>query len=160
MSQRIMEKMGESIKISFIAGRTLMALSEAQKEKSINVDRYRKVIQDAIEFMENVNNGRDVFKGNSLSGRSLHACTAYDTALKAMKSAARSLLSESSLEDIFIDIQKSLEDLLNSKPVDKEKMQLSRDFFSLLMKSSSNDTRQFIERNTRFDFPQWLNSQI
>jgi len=160
MSQRIMEKMGESIKISFIAGRTLMALSEAQKEKSINVDRYRKVIQDAIEFMENVNNGRDVFKGNSLSGRSLHACTAYDTALKAMKSAARSLLSESSLEDIFIDIQKSLEDLLNSKPVDKEKMQLSRDFFSWLMKSSSNDTRQFIERNTRFDFPQWLNSQI
>lgn len=160
MNQQIMEKMGDSIKVSFIAGRALMALSEAQKEKSINVDRYRKVLQDAIEFMESVNNGRDVFKGNSLSGRSLHACTAYDTALKAMKSATNSLLSESNLEDIFIDIQKSLVDLLNSKPVNKDKIRLSRDFFSWLMKSSSNDTRQLIERNTRFDFPQWLNRQI
>lgn len=160
MNQQVMEKMGESIKVSFIAGRALMVLSEAQKEQSINVDRYRKSLQDAIEFMKNVNNGRDVFKGSSLSGRSLHACTAYDTALRALRSAANSLLSQSSLGDIFIDIQKSLEDLLYSKPVDKDEIQLSRDFFSWLMRSSSHDTRQVIESNAKFEFPQWLSRKI
>jgi len=150
--------MGENIKVSFVAGRALMALSESQKEKNANVVRHRKDLQNAIEFMESVNNGRDVFKGNSLSGRSLHACAAYDTALKAMKSATNSILSASSLEEIFMDIQRSLENLLNSKAVDDDKIQLSKNFFSWLMKSSSTDTRQLIERNTRFDFPQWLNS--
>ena len=130
MNQQVMEKMGESITVSFIAGRALMVLSQAQKEQPINVDRCRKSLQDAIEFMKNVNDGRDVFKGNSLSGRALHASTAYDTALRAMRSAANSLLSQSSLEDIFMDIQKSLEGLLHSKQVDKDKIQLSRDFFS------------------------------
>ena len=157
MNQQTMEKMGESLKLSFIAGRALIALSRVEKGQPVNAVFYRKALDTAASFMRSVNSGRDVFKGNSLSGSALYACTAYDVALRAMKSRAQSVLSKHSLEDFFADIEKHLEDLLNSKPVKPDQITQSKAFFSWLMKSTGDETRQVLESKANVELPEWLN---
>jgi len=156
MNQRTMEKMGESLKISFVAARALITLTRAEMGQRIDTVHDKKALDAAATFMHNVNSGRDVFKGDSLSGSALYACTAYDAALRAVQSRAQSLLSEQSLEEFFVDIQKSLEDLLNSRSVMPNQIKQSKAFFSWLMKSTSDETRQVLESKSKLEFPEWL----
>lgn len=156
MNHRIMERVGDSLKISFIAARALLALSKAEQGSYIASDYDKKALHAASAFMQEVNSGRDVFRGDSLSASALHACTAYDLALRAVRSRAQSLLTAQSLEGFFTDIAKSLEDLVGSRPVKKNQLAQSKVFFSWLMKSTSDETRQALESQAGVEIPEWL----